>query len=250
MTHPGRHRLAVVLVLLFGVLPRTAAAIDSATIKGQLRVDGRTHTLTHALAWQPTAPGEELWIFLTDVELPPAAAQDPARVEGLVAEGRLHGVKLVVDAKKPDPAKLNGTLFLPVPAGSEDMPAFWESEGAAGWDALSLGNERVVGSLFVGAGAGLFSSGARKFADTPAWSLEAEFSAPVFGPGGGTPAAGGERTLTGAQAQQSPQGEARRRQIDKVVVDGDAAVLDARSGPNAVDVARLVRTKNGWKIGK
>ena len=46
------------------------------------------------------------------------------------------------------------------------------------------------------------------------------------------------------------QGEARRRQIEKVVVDGDNAVVEARSGPNDVDVARLVRMKDGWKIGK
>jgi predicted ester cyclase len=47
-----------------------------------------------------------------------------------------------------------------------------------------------------------------------------------------------------------PQGEARRRTIEKLTVDGDTAVLEARSGPHAVDVARMVKTKDGWKITK
>lgn len=48
----------------------------------------------------------------------------------------------------------------------------------------------------------------------------------------------------------TPQGEARRKQIEALVVDGDTAVLTERSGPNMLDEVRLVRTKDGWKIGK
>lgn len=48
----------------------------------------------------------------------------------------------------------------------------------------------------------------------------------------------------------TPLGEARRKQIEALVVDGDTAVLTARSGPNMLDEVRLVRTKDGWKIGK
>ncbi len=50
--------------------------------------------------------------------------------------------------------------------------------------------------------------------------------------------------------KSTPQGEARRKQIEKLVVDGDKAVLEVRSAPSIVEVARLARTREGWKIAK
>jgi hypothetical protein len=47
-----------------------------------------------------------------------------------------------------------------------------------------------------------------------------------------------------------PKGEERRKTIEKLEVDGDKAVLEARSGPHAVDVVRLAKTKDGWKIAR
>ncbi len=44
------------------------------------------------------------------------------------------------------------------------------------------------------------------------------------------------------------QGEARRKQIFKVDVKGDYAVLEARDNPNAVTVQHLAKTGNGWKV--
>jgi len=44
------------------------------------------------------------------------------------------------------------------------------------------------------------------------------------------------------------QGEARRKQIEKVEVKGDYAVLEARDSPSVVTVQHLVRTKDGWKV--
>lgn len=304
--HHANHRwFAVCLGIVVGVVSMNAAAFDAGTVKGQFSYDGKVYHLKHVYAWRSSAQAEELWIYLTDAELPAAAAQDYARLKELVGQGRVHGVKLVAHANKPDPTTLAGTLLLPVPAGYEDMPAFWGSANAGGWKRLKLGDKRVVGSVFVSADAGLFSSGSHRFADTQAWSLEAEFSAPIFAPSGGQTRAG-MQTLKGVQAQKSPQAEtflayekallwqgldaaspymtpekladmrsmiesfgadgfkafqttrrastpqgaARRRQIETVVVDGDNAVLEARSGPNDVDVARLVKTRDGWKIGK
>jgi hypothetical protein len=61
----------------------------------------------------------------------------------------------------------------------------------------------------------------------------------------------GPKTLTGAEAQKSPQAEARRKQIQKVVVDGDSAVLEAQTRQKGIlDEVRLVKTKDGWKITK
>jgi len=48
----------------------------------------------------------------------------------------------------------------------------------------------------------------------------------------------------------TPQGEARRKQIEKVVVDGDNAVLTVRNAPNDVDMTGLAKTKDGWKVGE
>lgn len=44
------------------------------------------------------------------------------------------------------------------------------------------------------------------------------------------------------------QGEARRKQIEKVEVKGEYAVLEARDGPNVLTVQHLRQTKDGWKV--
>ena len=44
------------------------------------------------------------------------------------------------------------------------------------------------------------------------------------------------------------QGEARRKQIEKVDVKGDYALLEARDSPNVVTVQHLARTRDGWKV--
>lgn len=41
---------------------------------------------------------------------------------------------------------------------------------------------------------------------------------------------------------------ARRRQIEKVEVKGDHAVLEARDGPHALTVQHFAKTKDGWKV--
>ena len=46
------------------------------------------------------------------------------------------------------------------------------------------------------------------------------------------------------------QGEARRKQIEKVVVDSNKAVLTVRDSPNVVEEPPLEMTKDGWKIAK
>ncbi len=51
-----------------------------------------------------------------------------------------------------------------------------------------------------------------------------------------------ERMRSGAQ------GEARRKQIEKVEVKGDSAVLEARDSPQAVTVQYLQKTSAGWKV--
>ena len=305
-TTPVRRRLAVCLGILLGALSLSAAAIEPGTVKGKLTYDGTVYDLRHVHAWQPPAQTKEMLVYVTDEKLPAGATRnpsDPAELVDLQDGGRLHGVRLRINPAQPDLKALELDGF----AQNRGIK-FASTGGGPKWKRLLVGDKRVVGALQF---AGVDMLGL-------AWSLDVEFSAPVFGPGGGgqtsagtkTPggaqASSGSNTLTGEQARKSPQaevflayekallwqgidaagaymtaerlagmkaqvkqfgedgfkqmqaerrkstpqGEARRKQIEKVVVDGDSAVLEARSGPNAVDVARLVKTKDGWKIAK
>ena len=56
------------------------------------------------------------------------------------------------------------------------------------------------------------------------------------------------REFQGRQRVSWPRGEARRKQIEKVEVKGDYAVLEARDGPSAVTVQHLAKTREGWKV--
>jgi hypothetical protein len=60
----------------------------------------------------------------------------------------------------------------------------------------------------------------------------------------------GFKEFQSRQRQIGAQGEARRRQIEKIVVTGNTAVLTARTGPNVVDEVPLTNTAEGWKIAK
>lgn len=46
----------------------------------------------------------------------------------------------------------------------------------------------------------------------------------------------------------TPRGDARRAQIETLIITGNKAVLSARSGPNMVDEVHLTKVGNDWKI--
>lgn len=48
----------------------------------------------------------------------------------------------------------------------------------------------------------------------------------------------------------APKGKARRKQIETVTINGDLAVLEARTDPNVVDEILFLRTQEGCKIDK
>ena len=60
----------------------------------------------------------------------------------------------------------------------------------------------------------------------------------------------GFKQMQTERRKSTPQGEARRKQIEKLVVDGNKAVLTIRDSPNVVSEAPLEMTKDGWKIAK
>ena len=278
MTHQNTARrwLIACLGLFLGALCMNAAAIDPGTVKGKFTHEGKTYALKHVYAWQPYAQTEALWIYLTDAEVPPAAAKDLVKPANLAREGRFRGVRFVINPTKTDPSKLEADVY----AGNGGTVT---GSGVTLWQQLRVGDKRVVGKV--------------KYEDSE-WSLDAEFSAPVFG------SSGSMQTMAGAQAQKSPQaevflayekafysqgtnaasaymtperldvltdyikqrgveavkkeldaigkivpqGETRRKQIEKVIVDGDHAVLKIRSKPTWVEEFRLANTKDGWKI--
>ena len=185
--HTSQRWLAVWLGIFLGVLSVNAAAIDPGTVKGQLTEGGKVYTLKHVYAWQPPMhllprrAHEQLWVYVTDTELPAAAAQDRFKPEQLAKENRFRGVKLVIY-----PANLDlGSLYADIygPDGSSNYgigaPSIWQR--------LLVEDNRVVGKL--------------QYASTD-FSLDVEFSAPVFGSDGKV------QTLSGAQAPKSPQAEA------------------------------------------
>ena len=279
--HTDRRWLTVCLGIFLGVLSMNATAIDPGAVKGKFTHKGKDHPLKHVYAWQPYAQAEELWVYVTDAEVPAAAAKDLVKPAELAKQNRFRGVKLVIDPTNPDLNSLNAVPYAPGESGT-----FTASGTSPKWEHLRVGDKRVAGKL--------------KF-ERGDWSLDAEFSAPVYG------SSGKMQTLTGAQAQKSPQaevflayekalhwegidaagaymtperlagmqdmlkqfgadgfkqmqterrkstpqGEARRKQIEKVVVDGDNAVLEARPhGENYTERMRLSKTKDGWKIAE
>ena len=279
---PSRYAsLAAGLSLLLAVLSAAAAPADPATVKGRFTYGGKVYVLQHVYAWQPPFQGEELWIYVTDNPLPPAAAQHDSLPEQLAREKRFGGVKLIVRPVQPRREDMKGVVYAPREDGySVDTFNFGPT-----WQRLTVENQRVAGKI------------ASKWMN---WTLDVEFSAPVLGSTGkvqtiaGAKAQGSaqadvflafeqalvERGLDAAAAYMTPEmlgemrakmqrlgaasfkefqakrrastpvGEARRKQIEWIDFDGDYARLGAGAAPDKMEIAILARTKDGWKIAE
>jgi hypothetical protein len=103
--------LTVPLSIFLGALSINAAAIDPATVKGTFTHGGKAYALKHAYAWQPYAQTEVPLIYLTDAEVPAAAARDVLKPAKLAREGRFRGVKFVINPTKTDPSKLEADIY-------------------------------------------------------------------------------------------------------------------------------------------
>ena len=111
--HTDRRWLTVCLGIFLGVLSVNAAAIDPGTVEGQLTQGGKVYTLKHVYAWQQPGQAKEMWIYVTDVELPAAAAMHRFKPEELARKGRLRGVKLVINPTRPDLELIDGVRYEP-----------------------------------------------------------------------------------------------------------------------------------------
>ncbi len=267
--------------IILGLLSGNAAAIDPGTVKGRLTYEGRVYALQHVYAWQPPLQVDELWIYVTDNPLPAAAAQHDSMPEELAREKRFGGAKLIIRPLKPRLEDMKGVIYAP----REDGYSVDKFILAPSWQRLIVGDKRVVGKVQ---------------SQWMNWTLDVEFSAPVFG------STGAVRTIIGAEARNSPQagvfvafeqtlvekgldaagvyltpeklaemrarirragavgfdefqarrrastplGEARRKQVERVDIDGDYARLRAGTGLHNLHTALLLRTKDGWKIAE
>jgi hypothetical protein len=276
-THLNPRGFIACLAVVLGLLSPHAAAIDPGTVKGTLTYKGKVYNLQNAYAWQPPGQNEALLVVIADAKLPPAAVKGGSAVARLAAQNNFRALQFTVHATKPDLNTLDATLYAP-----EDYHPR-QSSGGPQWQQLAVNGRRVTGRLK---------------ADGDTWSVNAEFSAPVFG---GT---GKSQTLTGAQAQTSPQadaflafekalltegidpagphmtperlasykemlkksgeaafkdfqarrlkttpvGDPRRKQIERLIVDGDYAFLIVQDGPKDTDRIPLAKIGSGWKV--
>jgi len=166
------YRLTMLCGLLLGSAAVPAAGLDPATVQGHLVFGAQRYELRYAQAVSQPENPQRLWILLTTTELSAADAADAARTLKLATSGELRGVRLAVAAADPQVDVLQGALLL----SKEESPS-GEIVFAAGaekyWDRLTVGDKRIVGALRYGVEASSFS-------DTPAWSLQVNFDAPIF----------------------------------------------------------------------
>ena len=164
--------LAVLVAAVTALASSPAPAIDPGTVDGHLQFGSQRHALSHVQAVRNPGNPKRSWILLTTAEISVKQAADPAAVAALAASGKLRGVRLSVDAAAPNARELQGALLL----GKDEAPGGEIVFGAGGeklWERLSAGNNRVGGTLRYSRGPGPGGS--------PPWTIDASFSAPVFG---------------------------------------------------------------------
>lgn len=251
------------------------------TVAGSLRYDDRVYVLQHVYAWQPPLQNEELWIYLTDQPLPAAAAEDPLLAEQLARENRFGGVKLIVNPARPRLDDIRGVVYAPHTDGySIDQFNFGPS-----WQALTIADRRVAGRLrtewmswalqadftapVLGSSGTVRTVTGVAAQHSPQAEVFIAFEQALLD--SGIEVAGlyltpakladmrarldrlGEAAFREFQIRQrvsTAQGEARRQQIERVDSDGDHARLNARSGPDSVHTAVLVRIADEWRIAE
>jgi len=114
-------QLVIGLLLFFGFVSAPALAKDFA--EGELIVNGKTVQLIHAYA--VTQKGffdpkkEDVKVILTDVPVPEdVLSDDNTALDGLALQGKLHGVRVVLDSEKNP---VSGSIYHSAFKGSASM---------------------------------------------------------------------------------------------------------------------------------
>ncbi|MCE9660907.1 MAG: hypothetical protein K8R60_20460 [Burkholderiales bacterium] len=149
-----------------------ALAIDPGTVQGHLQYGTQRHELRYVQVVKNPNDAKRLWILLTTAEVSPKDAADPGKMLALAAGGKLRGVRLNVDSAAPKADELQLALLL----SREESPEGEIVFGASGnkfWERLAAGDKRIGGVLRY--------ARERSPSGSPAWAIDATFSAPVFG---------------------------------------------------------------------
>jgi len=276
-----RQAIPACACIALALLAVNAAAIDPGTVKGRLTYEGKAYVLRHVYAWQPPLQAGELWIYLTDNPLPPLAAQHDSRPEELAREKRFGGAKLIIRPLKPRLEDMKGVIY----AHREDGYSVDKFNFGPGWQSLIVGERRVAGKIrsqwmnwtleaefsapvsgSTGAVRTIIGAEAR---NSPQARVFVAFEQALGEKG--LDAAGvyltpeklaemratikrvGAATFQEFQERRrasTPQGEARRKQVERVDIDGDYARLRAGTGLDNLHTALFVKTMDGWKIAE
>ena len=168
-----RHSIAVALFAGAWLVAVQAAAAGPAKVQGRVERDGQSYALTRAVAWQAARP-DALVVVLTDAEVAPMDVRHPFRLKRLAEDGKVHGVRFEFDPAHLDPKYVYGKFMLP------GWNTYSGLMGAA-WEKLEVANGRIAGKIDSG-------------------GVQLDFDLPIVG-------ATGVKTLTGAEAQHSPQAD-------------------------------------------
>ena len=281
--HTHHRWFAICLSIFLGMMSLNAAAIDAGTVKGTFTIEGKVFKLQNVYAWQPLAQAEELWVYVTDAKLSPEAIkQGGSTIAKLVAKGGFNVVKLIVHPTKPDLNALK--VRLDWPNDSSNVT----TSGPPQWQALQVSGRRVTGKLqykhtgidnwaldaefsapIFGSSGNAQTLTAAQAQKSPQADTFLAYEKALYTQG--LEAAGAYMTperlaasresvkqfgeaklkeMIAQMAKSTPQGEARRKQIEKMVLDGDYAVLTVRENAQFTSEPTLLRTKGGWKLSE
>jgi len=212
------HRLLPLLAIPLLVLTRPAAALDPGTADGSVTLRGTSVDLKTAYATQyfddqGLADGPELRILLADRKIDLDLLSGPLvdAIERAARNGQIRGVLLRVDPDKLGAAPVRGTLLMPVGSAPDSLMHFTLTDETGGFEGLKVSKNRVAGR------ASFRSTGG----DAPAFSYNAQFSAPLFKD---EPTA----RLIGERAQESPAAKAVLA-FERALWDGDLATVGAHT---------------------
>jgi len=218
----GNARLALALAAakLFSHQPEVIAAVTGTS--GKTSVAAFTRQIWAALGETSASIGTVGLVSPTREIYGSLTTPDPVALHRslheLAGEGKLHGIYIVLDPRSPDLTRLTGDLLVPVAKRGAGMPSMSVSGTAKLWDTLKLGDKRIVGKL----------NYSRKGDDSLGWlpvALQVEFDAPISGSDVKV------RTLTGAEAQNSPQATVYLAYEETMIKEGWSSALKKYATP-------------------
>lgn len=220
-------------------LAPVARAIDPGIAEGSVVIGKETVPLKTALAHaydnaEGLGDGPELRILLADrpVATELLAGFTTSDLEAAARDGKLKGVLLRVDPKKPT-GTVNGTVLIAPSDPQRGLPFFSASGGQPAFERLQLGDNRVVGTIH------FQSNGEAGNADGPL-AVNGSFSAPVFQDPPITARLTGKEALDSAPAQAVLAYESALRA-------GDLAALRRYATPGRVGEVEAYRARMGEK---